>query len=529
MGSSWDELVLDNALQEESVIPLNNNTQSGSSEFIDLFSEEENQKSEEPPVSRKNKFRPVKKITAGRVVAMVFTGLLMSFFIFLIVYGLYTRYIRFPSEQVRVWEESRLYAVQNFYSEVNDMAVSIEGSYIMQELPYANGNKYREDFMKYVLGTVSYSTDIVNKKNVFGNDLIDKDTGDVLTEESWLSEEENAYLHFIDYQSIDFDSGVLSTLISNANLTAEDIDYRNKLTDLFCQYICSIDVEKLPLVSIERVPQLMWEDTGYKVLLSEDIYIDNCLFSSKELYDCFERFSEAVARELDVGLTVSSEYKAWESQCTEEYAPPKYGKYSIGHMWCGAYYLTNEYAGEGTVVTPQLGDGSKEQPASLNTPVITYVIQTGENGEEVKLPIRVTMVEFGVSQEAIDWFQEKHIQNRGYDVTSELQYCYFVFEVTNLSNETLTIYDNTALCDSNANCSSRTGTIYGLQSSVTLDPEETGIIESWGRSTELNLKYVIWGADFARRIEPVWFRVLAGDLEDSTWEKGVYINDTRGE
>ena len=88
MGSSWDELVLDNALQEESIIPSNNNTQSGSSELIDLFTEEENQKSEEPLVSRKNKLRPVKKITAGKAVAMVFTGLLISFFIFLIVYGL---------------------------------------------------------------------------------------------------------------------------------------------------------------------------------------------------------------------------------------------------------------------------------------------------------------------------------------------------------------------------------------------------------------------------------------------------------
>ena len=536
MSGSWDDLDLDEALQQEGS-PLGEQSVEGEdSDFVDLFSEDDEQKFEsmESLQNKKPRFTKPKKVTAGRIVAMVFVGILMAGLLFLMVYGLYTRFIRFPDEQERIWEESRLYAVQNFYHDVNDIDVGVEGSYLMQELPYANGNKDREAFMKYVLGTVSYSTDTVNKKNVFGNDLIDQETGKILTEDSWLQEDEEAYVHFIDYDAIEFDGERLKSLIKSAGLTSDDIDYRNKLTDLFCQYIYSIDVEELPLVSRERVPQLMWNGTGYEMLLSEDIYLDKALFSSTELYNCYERFSESVAKLVGVKLTVSAEYRAWEelSEANKKATPMplKYGKHSIGHIWCGAYYLVNEYSSSDNPggVTPQLGDGSKAQPASVGTPIITYVIQTGDNGEEVKLPIRITMVEFGVSQKAIDWFQAKHIQNRGYDVTSELQYCYFIFEVTNLSNETITVYDNTSLCDSNANCSSRTGTIYGLQSSVTLNPEETGIIESWGRSTELNLKYVIWGKDFARREEPVWFRVLAGDLEDPTWEKGVYINDTRG-
>lgn len=531
MGSSWDEMGMDDALREEG-----NPFESSGSDSVDLFFENNSLFSEISGSSRNVKNRSTKgnNLSSGRIVGMVFTGIAMSCLLFACVFALYTRFIRFPSECKRVWEESRLYAVESFADSVNDVSVNVSGSYLAQELPYANGNKDRETFMKYAMGTVSYSTDVVNKKNVFGNDLVDPESMDVLTEHSWLEEDEEAFIHYIDYSAIEFDEERVSLLLKGSELTADDIDYSNRLTDLFCQYIYSIDVGEVPMVSIARIPKLDECEVGFKVSLKEDIFIDKALFSSPELYDCYERFAEVVAKQLGIDLFASKEYKDWlqlSDANKEDILPPvKYGKYSIGHTWCGAYYLLNEYKGSGvgSVVTPHLGDGSKKQPASVGTPVITYILRYDESGDIERLPIRVTLKEFGVSQKAIDWFQAKNVQNRGYDVTSELQYCYYVFEVTNLSKETIVIYDNTSLCDSNANCSARTGTIYGLQSTVELAPEETGIVESWGRSTELNLKYVIWGADFARREEPVWFRVLAGDLEDPTWEKGVYINDTRG-
>ena len=139
------------------------------------------------------------------------------------------------------------------------------------------------------------------------------------------------------------------------------------------------------------------------------------------------------------------------------------------------------------------------------------------------------MIEYGVSQDAIDWFESKDERNRGIDIESEVQYGYYIFEVTNMSDRELTISDNSSLCDSNVNLMSRTGDMYGLQSSVTLKPDETGIIESWSRSTELNKRYVIWGADFARRTDPIWFRVLAGNIDDPSDNKGVYINNSREE
>lgn len=471
------------------------------------------------------------RLSTGRVWGMMLVGFLVSLCILLLIGGLYTRLIRFPKEEERVWEESRLYAIENFCEGVNTSKVDIEGSYLMQELPYANGNSFREEFMGYVLKSVGYTSDKVNKKNIYGNDYIDPDTLDVVLENSWVQPEEEVTVNIIDYDSISFESSKVSELVNQFSLTADDIRYSDKLTDMYCQYICGIPKETLPTLAIRHIPFLESDECGYSVTLEEDIFLDKLLFSSNALYRSFERFADSVAKAVGTPLEVAGEYIEWgklPEQSRESVKPPvKYGKYSIQHIWCGSYYLREEY-NPSEAVKPQLGDGSKEQPASLGTPVITYVLQSDVDGNLTKLPIRVTMKEFGVSQKAINWFETKDIQNRGYNLSSEVQYCYYVFEVTNLSKETLTIKDNSALCDSSANSSGRTGTVYGLQDSVTLEPEESGIVESWNKSTELNHKYVIWGNDFARKESPVWFRVLSGDLEDPTEEKGVYLNTTRG-
>ena len=64
---------------------------------------------------------------------------------------------------------------------------------------------------------------------------------------------------------------------------------------------------------------------------------------------------------------------------------------------------------------------------------------------------------------------------------------------------------------------------------MTLEPDEAGIIETWGSSTELNTKYLIWGSDFSREEPVVWFRVLAGNVDDPSEDKGVTLNKSRYE
>ena len=96
-----------------------------------------------------------------------------------------------------------------------------------------------------------------------------------------------------------------------------------------------------------------------------------------------------------------------------------------------------------------------------------------------------------------------------------------------MSNKKLTINDNSTLCDKNANITSRTGILYGIKDSITLEPDESGRVESWSRSTELNKQYLVWGKDFERRLSPIWFRVLAGDIDNPDESKGVTLNTTR--
>lgn len=142
-------------------------------------------------------------------------------------------------------------------------------------------------------------------------------------------------------------------------------------------------------------------------------------------------------------------------------------------------------------------------------------------------PIRVELIDYGYSQDAINYFESKDIRNRGISLDSDVQYCYMIFNVTNLSDKELTISENMGLCDENGNMQARTGNIYGLQSSVTLKPDESGIIETWQSSTSLWKKYVVWGNDFDRRQDLVFFRLLAGDIENTDEFKGVTVNTTR--
>ena len=232
-------------------------------------------------------------------------------------------------------------------------------------------------------------------------------------------------------------------------------------------------------------------------------------------------------------LKPSAEWVSWSelSDAKKEGTPEplKYSKYGIPHIWCGAYYLKNEYrptTGSSVGITPMVGDGSINNPAGLNTPVLTKWLSK-EEGNIKQYDIRVELVEFGVSQDALNYFQSKDTQNRGYDVTATLQYFYAVFSITNLSDDTLTITDDSALCDKNANASNRTGNIYGMTDTVTLQPGEEGYIETWGRSMELPKKYLIWGKSFERLLDPVWFRVLAGNIDDTSENKGVYVSNQK--
>lgn len=478
--------------------------------------------------------RPDKPKTS-KIIGSVILGIVFSLVLVFTVCAVYTKMVKFPAKETIKEEETGIYCLNTWLKGVQALNLNNSDSYIMKEKDFANGNDIKIGFYTKVLSTVSYTPKVANAKNVYGNDYKDKNWS-VVTEESTVHEGEEVTFSYIDYSKISFNEDLLKELYAKYSITYGCVDYENKIVDVFCEYITNLNSEELPTTSEDRVPSIakLAGDSYYTVLNDEDQYVDKLLFSSDAFYDMLDRFSIASANALGGKLTETKDWKVWSKLSEEDKKlvsePSKYDeKYIVPHTWCGAYYLENEYEvkdsnGEviKTGISAEIGDGTFENPAGYDTDVVTSTFIDGKS-----YPIRISLSEYGVSEDAVNWFESKDIRNRGIDVNSEVQYCYYVFKVTNLSDKKITISDNTALCDTNVNTSARTGVMYGLKDSVTLNPDETGIIESWNKSTELNTKYVIWGNDFNRRCDPVWFRLLAGNIDDPSEDKGVKINNTR--
>lgn len=495
------------------------------------------------PEIKEESVNQVEKLTGGKVAGLVVMGTVMSLLLSLIVLIAYSNWIRFPKREEINEKDTGIYCLKNWEDSLKDYSVD-ENSYLGQEIVYANGDELKINFCKRMLSTVSYTSKVQNVKNIYGNDYIDKKTRSTVQEESTVHEGEDVTLSYVDYSSIKIDEQVLKGIMEEQGVTLGCVDYENKLVDVFCSYMLSIDSSSIPSKEEDYVPNISKIDSGsYKVENAEDEYLDKLLFSSRELWDLFTRFSEVSANLCGVELHSTEEWNNWnnltDEQKNETEEPLKYSyKVTLPRDWCGVYYLKNEYEvkdSNGNVVkkgiSANIGDGTSSNPAGLDTSILTsvFVTETGEDGNEVvnEYPIKVTLRDYKVSQDAITWFESKDERNRGIDVNSEVQYCCYSIEVVNLSDRELVINDNSSLCDSNGNLYSRSGDLFGLTSSVTLQPDESGIIESWSKSTELNRKYLIWGADFSKKVEPVWFRVLAGDIDDSSEDKGVKLNKSR--
>lgn len=518
--------------------------------------------------SKKVVSKPIGKLSALKISGMIAVGLLSSTLISGVVYGGYYNLVRYPMDMKQDVEHSGLGCIENWLSAINSLDNSVikantgADSYLAKEIEYANGDEDKIAFIKKMLGTVSYIPKKVEAKNIYGNPMISRvDDSIVLTDSLVNDINEEVTLEYVDYSKIELDKDKIKEIMNELKIEVGVGDYSNNLIKVFCRYINSLESENIPLKSENHIPNMVNNGTSYSMTEDEDIILDKYLFSSDEFHDLLVRFSLEACKGIENAEWVSwsklsdkdkegkaepkktidelqptSAWVEWNSKSNEEKKsieePKKYDENMLmSTSWCGSYYLLNDYkdsSGKVKSIEAEVGDGSIENPAGLNTGVVTSVVskKVDSSGKEVKvsLPIKVKLVDFKVSKDALNYFETKDTRNRGYDVKSGVQYASYIFEVTNLSDEVLNISDNSSLSDGLANLAPRTGTVYGLQSSVSLKPHETGIVESWGNSTELNKKYLIWGADFNREYPVVYFRVLMGNLEDTSEDKGVTLN-----
>ena len=156
------------------------------------------------------------------------------------------------------------------------------------------------------------------------------------------------------------------------------------------------------------------------------------------------------------------------------------------------------------------GGGTLDDPADLNTPILTSVIVKGEDGKDKEIPIKVSLLKVSYGSDAIKDIMKADIRNRGLDPNSSTKYIYTKWRIENLSSESIRVDSNSALADKEGNVSAKTGVMYGLDDYADLKPYQYTELEDWYSSTELTEKYLVWGKDFDKRVPLVWFKALRG-------------------
>lgn len=495
-------------------------------------------------------------------------------------------------------------AVQN--NNTDDLKVHVENSLLAQETAYAGKSDSRQKMVGSVLSNVSYEIPQTQQTTVY-NKPVEKDGEPVMEEDDLMGTDPVVKLTYIDWDKVSTDPNTIKVFMDDAKVKPDDPDIREKLTDVFAEYISSLSAnDNLPVKTVKWKPEFEEEkvadpsdpDSGKlinsrKISPKEDANLDKVLFSGKSMWRAETRFSAAA-----LGTDPGADWSEWlggldteggegseaeskgesgsgteeegagvgdpnaggtitedlegdkdgqetpdgsegitdSSDKTEEPAEedsqddvfpaeeemPAVGNYSfISPYWIGAWFLQEGIVDEGkkfekdvSPIFPPIGDGSKKSPAGLNTSVLTVQLDKEKKGKKTKVvenPIRVELMQVSTGQDAFDFYQSKDSRNRGFTLDSQVKYMSMRLKVTNLSKKEITIRDNTSLSDDQINLTDRTGQVFGLAGSVKLKPGESGVIESWAGSPTLERSYLIWGADYNRKHDVVWFRTLAAN------------------
>lgn len=492
-------------------------------------------------------------------------------------------------------------------NDADSLNAHVEKSLIAQETKYAGNSEARKKFVEAVLSSVEYEIPQKQQTTIYGKP-VEKDGQPVLAEDDLMDSGAKVKLTYVDWEKVPVSDSAIKLYMEDADVKPDDPDIREKLTDVFADYIVNIaESDTLPTKTVEWTPAFDEEkvadpgdpDSGKlinsrKVSKTEDANLDKVLFSGKGLWRLETKFStlaldkepgadwtewiggldaeggagdseskgesgagtteegagakedeeeeskaggviteespsdgggESPSPESEDGVPLPNQEEEGEEDKgtqddvfpAEEMMPAVGNPSFISPYWIGSWFLQEGIVEEGkkfdkdvAPILPPVGDGSKESPAGMNTSVKTVQLDKGKKGKEVENPIRVELMQIATDQEALDFYQSKDSRNRGFTLNSQVKYMAMRFKVTNLSKKEITIRDNSSLSDDQINLTDRTGKVYGLDRSIKLKPGESGVIESWAGSPTLDGSYLIWGADFNRQHEVVWFRALAG-------------------
>lgn len=183
----------------------------------------------------------------------------------------------------------------------------------------------------------------------------------------------------------------------------------------------------------------------------------------------------------------------------------------VEDSWVEGYVFPYNWIGYSYSVANGLpirsGDGSQTNPSGKNTWVLTKLTTLSGSLVDVK----IELVNQYRGAEAVQFALDKSEKNRGLDSSSVVELVICEFEITNLSEDTITFVPDMVLVDAYGSKSSRTGTIYGLPNEITLSSGESVIVQDWATSTDMNRYQVAWGRSFDVDTPMVYFNVISSE------------------
>lgn len=205
-------------------------------------------------------------------------------------------------------EQTSGYAIDNYTSSLNsfnlsELAYMGDGCFVDDELLMVNNNELTEQYIKWVCANTSAVSQNYTTKVEGAEEIV------------------SFSVSVIDYSTIasSLDSDKIMTLMSDAGLSPDDVDFSLRIQDVFCEYMLGLSEVPKTTVTVDlpvlRVDTSIGE-SPYYVVISNDRALDGVLFCSDEFHDLIDKFGQ-----VSVGWTgtKSETYITQEEQENPEY------------------------------------------------------------------------------------------------------------------------------------------------------------------------------------------------------------------
>lgn len=362
---------------------------------------------------------------------------------------------------------------------------SMEVSYLAKEADYVMQFPERAKWLRRARELVKVRYEQEDAKNIFNQVILIN--GEPLQQITSLRETGKVNVTIPDYVSL------IEEIPDGKELTG-DLTLRTPLLDqiLSENFFEWLNGREIPVKEVEW--PLKFSQTDGKLRLVNDRLLDKELFGSDDFHRLLDSYATKVGKQWGVEVQADT----W-----------------LPYTLMGVAFMEN-YEGVNSV-EPVRGDGTKESPAGVGTPVEAVVYGETLEGKKTGNFVTVTLRDVYQGQEAVDYAVTLSDRNRGLTADSVVKLMLVDIVIENNMDSSIKFKSACGVVDGVLNPAVRNGTLYGLEEVYTLEPYGKVVVTDWVASTDLGKKYLIWGTNYKKNEGPVWFRVLAAvdEEEDS--------------